>query len=156
MFDFKEIENIDIDKNTKKIILNFCEAILKITKTKIFFSDTNSIVSICLYGRDNNNILFVLNEEVAAKFFYETHKITKMFRKKNLVPLCMTRKHITTSQDVFPLEFLEIKNSYQLIYGEDIFSSINIMIVRNRVVEKTNNNETQLDRSSKERLRHEE
>jgi hypothetical protein len=106
-----------IDEKYKKNIAEFCDNILQ--------TNPDKISSICLYG-ENNHILFVLNNEETADFFYTNSRIIQKFNKKNIISLFMTKKHIQTSQDVFPLEFLDIKNSSKIIFGEDIFSGINI------------------------------
>lgn len=41
-------------------------------------------------------------------------------------PLLMTREHIRTSTDVFPIEFLEIKEKHRMLLGEDPFTGLDI------------------------------
>jgi hypothetical protein len=41
-------------------------------------------------------------------------------------PLLMTKDFIRSSADVFPIEFLEIKEKHQLLFGEDCFSKLKI------------------------------
>jgi len=107
----------NIDDKSKKNIAEFCSIILRDNPSKI--------QSICLFG-EKNTILFVLSEEQNTDFFYKNTKIVKKFNKKNIISLFMTKEHILTSQDVFPLEFMDIKNSYSLLFGNDIFEAINI------------------------------
>ena len=116
MFD-KKFENIkNIDEKFKKSVGEFAEEILK--------ANPNRISSICVYG--NRNILVALNDEEDFDFFCKNSKTVKKFHKKNIISLFITKKHIQTSQDVFPLEFLDIKKSCQLIYGDDFCCEINI------------------------------
>ncbi len=47
-------------------------------------------------------------------------------RKNIPAPLFFTRRSIEESKDVFALEFLEIKENHILLYGEDIFNTLDI------------------------------
>ncbi len=47
-------------------------------------------------------------------------------RKGFQAPLILTREHIRTSLDAFPVEFFDIKVQHKTIYGEDIFSALEI------------------------------
>jgi hypothetical protein len=51
--------------------------------------------------------------------------IAKSWRKRHVaVPLMMTKAFIETSMDCYPIEFLNMKNSHILIYGENILSNL--------------------------------
>ena len=52
----------------------------------------------------------------------------KMGRAFVTAPLVMTREHIRTSADVFPIEFLEIKEKHRMLIGEDYFADLKIDI----------------------------
>ncbi len=52
--------------------------------------------------------------------------VSKGINKKITAPLFLTRKHMQTSTDVFPIEFLEMKERHLLLYGEDLLSSLEI------------------------------
>ncbi len=41
-------------------------------------------------------------------------------------PILFTKEEITNAGDVFPVEFLNIKRHYRLLYGEDMFKDIEI------------------------------
>jgi len=47
-------------------------------------------------------------------------------RQKITAPLFFTRRYIETSADVFPIEFLEIKDNHLVLYGEDILDGITV------------------------------
>jgi predicted nucleotidyltransferase len=60
-----------------------------------------------------------------------TLDIVKQFLRKTggrqiKTPLLLTREYIRTSVDVFPIEFLEIKEKHRLLWGEDVFGSLEI------------------------------
>ncbi|HCZ12820.1 MAG TPA: hypothetical protein DHV16_11380 [Nitrospiraceae bacterium] len=51
----------------------------------------------------------------------------KKYSKKGIAaPLIMTPEYIQESLDVFPIEFLDIKNIHKTVYGEDIFGELEI------------------------------
>jgi predicted nucleotidyltransferase len=77
-------------------------------------------------NKSNVNLLVVL-KEVKLLFLKNCHKLVSQGRKKGIVaPLFLTRTHIETSVDVFPIEYLEMKDFHIVIYGEPILSSIEI------------------------------
>jgi len=54
-------------------------------------------------------------------------EIVKWGGKKRIVPpLLLTAEYMESSLDVFPIEFLEIKDSQVLLYGDDYFSSVEV------------------------------
>jgi len=54
-------------------------------------------------------------------------KLVEQGRKKRITaPLFLTREHLETSADVFPMEFLEFKENHLLLYGEDLLSGLRV------------------------------
>ena len=47
-------------------------------------------------------------------------------QKKKFIPLFLTEEYITTSCDVYPLEYLKMKKKYEVIYGKNILKTLNI------------------------------
>lgn len=80
------------------------------------FSDINLIVVI-----DNLLAVDLKNAAVALKDFQKT---------KNPLPLFMDKEEWFNSCDVYPIEYLDIKERYSILYGEDI--------VKPLAVEKSN------------------
>ena len=62
--------------------------------------------------------------------FYDLKKSLKIvsrgIEQRITAPLFLSRRHIETSADVFPVEFMEIKENNILLYGEDIWSDLKI------------------------------
>jgi len=61
----------------------------------------------------------------------ETLDLVRKFMKslakfRVAAPLLMTREHIRTSTDVFPIEFLEIKEKHRMLLGDDPFAELEI------------------------------
>ena len=94
----------------------------------------NDLISIILYGsgagqdykpgKSDLNFLIVLSENAVDQLDRALDTVAR-WRKKNVaIPLIMTRSYIDTSLDAFPLEFLTMKNSYRVVYGDDVLGEI--------------------------------
>lgn len=92
------------------------------------------LLSILLYGslargeyvpsRSDINFLVVLTES-AMENLDKCFNLIKKWRKKNVaIPLFMTKSFIRSSLDSFPIEFLNMKKDYRVIYGEDVFADL--------------------------------
>ena len=95
----------------------------------------DELVSVIIYGsavsgefadkHSNLNILAVLkdadlnNLKKAADFIR---------RFKMIKPLFLTEHYIATSTDIFPIEFLDMRENYRVLYGKDILRDILIDI----------------------------
>jgi hypothetical protein len=93
------------------------------------------LVSLVLYGsaaggsyirgKSDINLLVVLTPAGMDKFA-DVLDIVKSWRKCRVaVPLIMTRDFMESSLDSYPIEFLGMKNSHILIYGENILDELN-------------------------------
>lgn len=102
------------------------------------YQDTygDDLLSIILYGsgasgdyipgRSDLNFLIVLTEE-GIKGLHRAFKVVAKWHKRRVTtPLFMTEEYRDTSLDVFPLEFLNIKRHYQVVWGEDPLADIAI------------------------------
>ena len=77
-------------------------------------------------GTSDINSIFVLNK-MDLKFLEDFAPLGKKFGKKKISsPLIMTQEYIFSSLDVFPVEFLTIKALHKTVFGEDIFSDLEI------------------------------
>jgi len=102
-----------------------------VKKLKDIYQD--NLISVILYGsvvsgefidkHSNLNILVVL-ENIDP---YILKKASNLIRKFYLFQtLFLSPKYIERSTDVFPIEFLDIKENYFLLYGKDIVKDIKI------------------------------
>ncbi len=99
----------------------------------IFDSD---LLSIVLYGsaargeyipkKSDINFMIVLTEEGINSLSKALKTAGKWRKRKVSSPLFLTKAYIETSLDTFPVEFLNIRSSYRLVYGEDILNEIEI------------------------------
>lgn len=79
-----------------------------------------------LPGRSNVNLVLLLGEQNLAilQRYAKVHR--RWARERIVVPLFLTEKDIRTSHDVFPLEYLEIKEHHVLLMGQDPFLHLQI------------------------------
>jgi len=94
----------------------------------------DDLVSLILYGsgaggdyhpgKSDLNFLVVLSESAIDSLSRAIDIITQ-WRKKNVAtPLFMTRNYIATSLDSYPLEFLNMKRLYTVVFGEDVLGEL--------------------------------
>jgi hypothetical protein len=105
--------------------------------TKLIQIHQDNLKCIMVYGsatqyedfvpkRSNINLLVILGEINIQDLKKSAKLVTKGEQKKKIIPLFLTLRHINTSSDVFPIEFLEMKENNTLIYGEDVFKEVEI------------------------------
>ncbi|MAG15817.1 hypothetical protein CMO88_02035 [Candidatus Woesearchaeota archaeon] len=71
-----------------------------------------------------NNFLCVLEKIDFAAL--EQLKETMQKQGEKIVPLFFTRNELQNAADVFPLEFLDIQNPHEVLYGQDLIATIKI------------------------------
>lgn len=95
-----------------------------IKETKELIGD--NLLSVVKFGSEGepNNILLVLDK----LDFYVLNKIKPLIikhrKKGQVVPLIFTKEELFDGADVFPLEFLDIKQPHTTLYGEEIINKI--------------------------------
>jgi predicted nucleotidyltransferase len=121
------IEEIALPKEKIKAIRGFLE-----TLRKTYGDD---LVSVILYGsaasgdfiekHSNINLLVVLSDTGLA----ELSKIAAPSRRRifrAITPVFFTEAYIQESADVFPIEFLDMKDNYSVLYGKDVLKTLSI------------------------------
>jgi hypothetical protein len=98
---------------------------------KIFGKD---LVSLILYGSAANghyvkgksdiNLLVVLTSAGMDKLADVLDTVQTWKKSSVAVPLVMTKEFIENSLDCYPIEFLNMKNSHILIYGENVLAPL--------------------------------
>ena len=93
------------------------------------------LLSLILYGsaasgefidkHSNLNVLVVLKNTDLSNLKKASGVINKF---KMINPLFLTEDYITSSTDIFPIEFIDMQENYILLYGKDILKEINIDI----------------------------
>jgi len=92
------------------------------------------LISIILYGsgargdyipkRSDLNFLILLTEDGIEMLHIAFKTVAKWHRYRVSTPLFLTKSYIESSLDTFPIEFLNIKHSYKLLWGEDILRDL--------------------------------
>lgn len=100
---------------------------------KLSFED--NLISVILYGssvsgefnekNSNVNLLVVLNK-IDINDLDKIRFLLKKYSFNNFTPLFLTEEQIYTSLDTFPMEFLDMKESYLCLYGKDELKEIYI------------------------------
>jgi len=93
------------------------------------------LISVILYGsaasgefigkHSNINLLVVL-DNTDLENLARISKVTAGSKFKILSPLFFTEDYIKNSTDVFPIEFLDMKENYSVIYGKDVLTGLEI------------------------------
>lgn len=96
----------------------------------------NGLVSVFLYGSATGSNYVPKVSDINSGFIFDNldfsifKKSLKIVSagifKKIVAPLFMTKEYIESSLDVFPIEFLDMKENNVLLYGEDILSGLDI------------------------------
>jgi predicted nucleotidyltransferase len=79
------------------------------------------------------NILCVVNEVSAPILEKLAPVINAWTKKKYPTPLIFSHTELKQSADVFAIEMLDIRQRHRILYGEDIFTGMNIPMDRHRV-----------------------
>ena len=79
------------------------------------------------------NILCVVNEVSAPVLEKLAPVINAWTKKKYPAPLIFSHTELKQSTDVFAIEMLDIRQRHRVLYGEDIFTGMNIPMDRHRV-----------------------
>lgn len=92
------------------------------------------LISIILYGsaasgnyipkKSDINFLIVLTAEGINQLKKSFKTVEKWHKRKVGIPLFLTKSYISSSLDSFPIEFLNMQKSYQLVFGEDVFKEL--------------------------------
>jgi hypothetical protein len=77
-------------------------------------------------GRSNVNIAAVLDRLDAPVLDAVLGVVSAGMKKRIVPPLLVTPEYVRSAVDVFPIEFLEIKDTQVVLLGEDYFSDLRI------------------------------
>jgi hypothetical protein len=75
-------------------------------------------------GKSDINLMIVLSEKGIENLDW-AFKIVAVWQKRSVaVPLFLTEHYVQTSLDVFPVEYLNFKRNYVLLFGKDILADL--------------------------------
>jgi len=124
-----ELKNMEkIPDNANQIITDFVEMFCKAYPKRV---DSIAIYGSLARGDYREGIsdinLAMVIADTGFSSLKPVIKVIDKFRKKRVtVPLLFTLNYIHKSLDSFPMEFLELKENHITIYGNDIFSTLEI------------------------------
>lgn len=106
-----------------------------VNEIKTVFKD--NLISLLLYGsyvrggyiykKSDINLLIVREKRNNEELINLNNVFKKYNKKLNLaLPLVLTLCEIKTSTDVYPMEYIDIKDFHTVLFGEDVFKDIEI------------------------------
>jgi predicted nucleotidyltransferase len=75
-------------------------------------------------GKSDINFLVVLDENAVDDLEQAQPLIPKWKKRAVALPLIMTKAFIDSSIDVYPVEFLNMKRHYEVVFGEDVLKDL--------------------------------
>jgi predicted nucleotidyltransferase len=72
------------------------------------------------------NMLFIVKHLDPSQLEQAGKAGRKVFNTYRVTPLILSRKELEDSEDVFPVEYLEIRDTMKLLYGENLFDQLNV------------------------------
>ena len=112
-------------KNIDKISVRYQKKIARLLK-ELLRIHQEDIISIYTYQSLKLNICVVFKNLDFSVLKKSLQLVNKGIRDKINAPLFLTKEHIQTSSDTFPIEFLEMKEDHALLYGEDVLANLEI------------------------------
>lgn len=123
------MKQLSLPNKIKNILQDYIQSLRNIYK--------EDLVSAILYGSaasgeftdeySNINLLIVLNN-TSLDNLNKMSKIINKHKFQLINPLFFTEDYIKSSLDVFPIEFLDIKENYVVLYGKDVLAGLEIDI----------------------------
>jgi len=97
---------------------------------------SDCLIAVFIYGSATGKNYIPKTSDINSVFVFENLSflnlknslklVDKGISKKIAAPLFLTKAHVETSLDVFPIEFLDMKENHVLLYGEDVLSGLKI------------------------------
>jgi hypothetical protein len=98
----------------------------------------DDLVSILLYGsaagsdyrpgESDINFMIVLTDEGITRLDKAFAPVQKWRKSRVAIPLFLTESYIKTSTDVFPIEYLNFRRNYILVYGKDVLKDLHFEV----------------------------
>jgi len=117
------MSDVNLPIKIKARLEDFCRALKKI--------HGDGLISVILYGSGASgelppkapklNVLVVL-ASVGLEDLKKSSALLKKFSV--IVPLYLDQDYIYSSLDIFPIEFLDMRENYRLLYGKDVLADV--------------------------------
>jgi hypothetical protein len=115
-----------IPKNPEEIFPDIVDGL------RDLFAD--DLVSVILYGsaasgdyvpgKSDINFMIVLSDDGIDRIDQAFDLVAGWHKRNIATPLFLTEAYVRTSLDVFPIEYLNFQNNYNLVYGKDILQDL--------------------------------
>ncbi len=102
----------------------------------------DELLSVALYGsaasgdyhekHSDLNVLCVLSQVGLAELERAEPALRQWIKGGQTPPLLLSLEEIQDGSDVFPIEFLDIKESYRLLHGQDLVAGIQVSTAQHR------------------------
>ncbi len=79
-----------------------------------------------VYGISDINLLLVVDPPSPSKLFDLGERTFKIVGKYRITPHVLSKSELLGSADVFPVEYLEISSTMDLIHGDNLFEQLDI------------------------------
>lgn len=118
----------DFEQGIKKSIVPFFEDMLAFAESEIHsIYLTGSVLTGGFSKKVSDINSLVVVKEVTFPFVKHLALIGKQYKKKRIAPpLVMSEECIRKSQDLFPIEFFNLKLAHRIIYGDNLLQGISI------------------------------
>jgi predicted nucleotidyltransferase len=84
-------------------------------------------------GKSDLNFLVVLTDDSVSSLKRALKPAARWRKRMVNTPLFMTPEYIASSLDSYPVEFLDMKANYQVVYGEDVLENLRFQPAEVRV-----------------------
>lgn len=121
------MQELKLSGALKKNIHEFVESLKELYR--------DDLVSIVLYGsaasgefieaHSNVNLLVVLKNTDLSTLEVSRRLVNKRSNRR-IEPLFLSHEYLLNSSDVFPIEFLDMKENYTCLYGQDVLKELKI------------------------------
>jgi predicted nucleotidyltransferase len=124
-----EIVNIDqLPESAAKKIRPYLENMIELLGDNLVTAAVygSAVTGDYLEKRSDINLILICEDVDLSTLKKSLKLVAKGSRQRITAPLFFPRRYIETSADVFPIEFLEIKENHLVLYGEDILAGITV------------------------------
>lgn len=131
----EEIKQEKLKEEIRKVVVPYLKELIRLYR--------ENLVSINLYGSATGedfsprtsdiNLLVILKHLGFIELKRSLRLVARGRRKRIACPLFLTLEYIKRSVDVFPMEFLEMKENHICLYGEDVLANIEVEFAHLRI-----------------------
>jgi len=77
-------------------------------------------------GKSDINLVIVLNDDSIPEIGKSVSIIRSWSNRRVAIPFFMSRTFIASALDAYPVEILDIRSNYRVLFGEDVFASLTL------------------------------